>query len=55
MVRHLICIDKNRGQQLWDVKLDVDYREDSYSGFITEHGYASNTPVSDGEHLWLVE
>jgi outer membrane protein assembly factor BamB len=26
--------------------------EDGYQGFITEHGYASNTPVTDGERVY---
>ena len=51
--RHIICVDKNSGEQLWATEIAVDYREDSYSGYITEHGYASNTPVSDGEHLFV--
>jgi len=51
--RHLICVDKHTGEQLWDSEFTVDYLEDGYNGFITEHGYASNTPVSDGEHLFV--
>lgn len=26
--------------------------ETEYSGMITEHGYASHTPVSDGQHVY---
>ena len=51
--RHIICVDKNSGEQLWATEIAVDYREDGYSGYITEHGYASNTPVSDGKHLFV--
>ncbi|MDV6032503.1 MAG: hypothetical protein F9B45_20935 [Phycisphaera sp. RhM] len=27
-------------------------REDAYQGYITEHGYASGTPVCDGKHVY---
>ncbi|GAG93358.1 unnamed protein product, partial [marine sediment metagenome] len=26
--------------------------EEPYKGMFTEHGYASHTPVTDGEHIW---
>ncbi len=28
--------------------------EDPYKGFITEHGYASSTPVTDGKHVFVL-
>jgi hypothetical protein len=51
--RHIVCVDKNSGKQIWGSEIPADYREDAYNGYITEHGYASNTPVSDGEHLFV--
>jgi outer membrane protein assembly factor BamB len=51
--RQVLCFDKNDGNRLWSVKFPVDYREDRYQGFITEHGYASNTPVSDGTNVFV--
>lgn len=51
--RHIVCVDKRSGKQIWASEIAVDYREDNYDGYITEHGYASNTPVSDGEHLFV--
>ncbi len=51
--RHIVCVDKNSGEQLWAAEIGVEYREDAYTGYITEHGYASNTPVSDGKHLFV--
>ncbi|QEG25238.1 outer membrane protein assembly factor BamB family protein [Mariniblastus fucicola] len=51
--RFVVCADKKTGQQLWSKEVPVDYLEDSYRGYIQEHGYASNTPVSDGEMLYV--
>lgn len=50
--RQLLCFDKNTGTPLWQVAFPIEYREDAFQGYITEHGYASNTPVSDGEFVF---
>lgn len=51
--RQVLCFDKNDGTELWSVDYPIDYREDAFNGFITEHGYASNTPVSDGKDVFV--
>ena len=51
--RRVLCFDKNDGRPLWNVDFPIDYREDKYEGYITEHGYASNTPASDGEDVYV--
>lgn len=51
--RQVMCFDKNKGDQLWSLDFPIDYREDRYQGYITEHGYASNTPVSDGKNVFV--
>jgi outer membrane protein assembly factor BamB len=51
--RQVLCFDKNDGKALWSVDFPLDYREDGYQGYITEHGYASNTPVTDGENVYV--
>ncbi len=51
--RFIVCADKVSGKELWTKTIPVDYIEDSYRGYIQEHGYASNTPVSDGEQLYV--
>ncbi|TWU03427.1 outer membrane protein assembly factor BamB family protein [Neorhodopirellula pilleata] len=51
--RQVLCFDKSSGQHLWSVDFPIDYREDGYQGYITEHGYASNTPVSDGKDVFV--
>ena len=51
--RHLICFDRATGKELWRGTEDSAHDEDPYQGFITDHGYASSTPVSDGKHVFV--
>jgi outer membrane protein assembly factor BamB len=51
--RHLVCLDRATGRVLWDQAVAADLPEDSYTGYLTEHGYASSTPVSDGERVYV--
>lgn len=51
--RQIVCVDKNSGKSIWKKEIAADYREDAYNGYITEHGYASNTPISDGKNLFV--
>jgi outer membrane protein assembly factor BamB len=51
--RQVICFDKHTGNEQWSVDFPIDYSEDGYQGYITEHGYASNTPVTDGENVYV--
>ena len=48
LVRHLVCVDRKTGKIMWDQKVPNPVTEDPYRGFLTEHGYASNTPVVSG-------
>ncbi|MEM1070267.1 MAG: PQQ-binding-like beta-propeller repeat protein [Planctomycetota bacterium] len=50
--RHLVCIDRNDGKILWQRRPPTRFPEDPFQGFITDHGYASCTPVSDGERVF---
>lgn len=49
--RHLVCADRVKGKLLWARSVDAVQPEDRYRGFITHHGYASHTPVSDGKRV----
>ena len=52
--RHLVCIDANSGQQMWEKSVDAVQPEDPFSGAgVPAHGYASHTPVSDGENVFV--
>jgi hypothetical protein len=52
--RHLLCIDRNSGKQIWSRTIKAAMPEDPFTGRgLPEHGYASNTPVTDGERVYV--
>lgn len=52
--RHLLCIDRTDGRILWQQTVAAVQPEDPWGGAgIPSHGYASHTPVSDGEHVFV--
>lgn len=50
--RHLVCVDLASGAIVWEKSVGLLGSDDPYRGFISEHGYASNTPVTDGERVY---
>lgn len=53
LARQVLAVSKSSGKILWEKAIANESSEDPYRGFITEHGYASNTPVTDGERLYV--
>ncbi len=55
LTRHLICFDRSSGSINWKKSFDSSEikDEDPYKSFITHHGYATNTPVSDGVAIYV--
>jgi outer membrane protein assembly factor BamB len=51
--RHLVAVDRKTGGIVWDKAVPSESPEDEYTGFITEHGYASSTPATDGERIYV--
>jgi hypothetical protein len=51
--RHLICLERATGKVLWDKSVPAELPEDAYTGNLREHGYASSTPVTDGERVYV--
>ncbi|MEI6240004.1 MAG: PQQ-binding-like beta-propeller repeat protein [Planctomycetia bacterium] len=49
LARHLVCVNRADGTIRWQRSIAATMPEDTYEGFLTEHGYASSTPVTDGE------
>lgn len=53
MARHLICVNRTDGKILWQKSVPGKSTEDSWSGFLRDHGYTSSTPASDGQHVYV--
>jgi outer membrane protein assembly factor BamB len=55
LMRHLVCIDRARGNILWNKDFKPLLPESKYGpgGNESQHGYASSTPASDGKHLYV--
>lgn len=55
LVRHLICVDRKSGDIKWTkpIRNKSDADEDPYKSYITQHGYATNTPISDGKSVYI--
>ncbi|MFP6901305.1 MAG: PQQ-binding-like beta-propeller repeat protein [Opitutales bacterium] len=51
--RHLLCIQRDTGKVIWDKQVKASQPEDPFRGFLTEHGYASHTPVTDGKTVFV--
>lgn len=50
--RHLFRVDFKTGKIVWQKTIPVGFPEDEARGYIMEHGWASNTPVSDGKNIY---
>ena len=51
--RHLVAIDSDTGETIWSKSVEPYLPEDEYRGMFTQHGYASHTPVSDGQRVYV--
>jgi outer membrane protein assembly factor BamB len=49
----LVCLESRKGEVLWKKEVEPKLPEAPFSGFMREHGYASNTPVSDGQAVYV--
>lgn len=50
--RHVVCVGLADGKVKWDRSVPAVLPEDRYSGQLTQHGYASSTPATDGERVF---
>lgn len=53
LVRHLVCVDRNNGNEIWKTDIHTNSREANYGGMMQQHGYASNTPATDGQKIFV--
>lgn len=52
--RHAICLNRRDGKILWQQEVKSELPDKPYTGqYITMHGYASSTPVSDGAGVFF--
>jgi outer membrane protein assembly factor BamB len=51
--RHLLCLDRSSGKELWQKTFEPKLPEHKYQGEGSYHGYAASTPVSDGQRLYV--
>ncbi|HYV36327.1 MAG TPA: PQQ-binding-like beta-propeller repeat protein [Gemmataceae bacterium] len=51
--RYVLCLDAAKGNVLWEQEVAPKLPEQAFVQMIREHGYASNTPVTDGERLYV--
>lgn len=52
--RHLTCLDRKTGKELWSKSIPSTSQERQIPRFAGTPGYASNTPVSDGERIYVL-
>jgi outer membrane protein assembly factor BamB len=53
LTRHLVCVNLADGKILWQSPVPATLPEDPYQGQINQHGYASSTPATDGERVFV--
>jgi outer membrane protein assembly factor BamB len=53
LTRHLLCYALKDGSLIWQADVPAEQPEDPYQGFLTEHGYATHTPVTDGKRVYV--
>lgn len=53
LVRHLVCASRKDGDVVWTKEIHTDTPEANYNGQMTQHGYASNTPATDGKRIYV--
>lgn len=52
--RHLICLDRPTGRELWRKDIASPHGPFPFQGFMHLHGYASHTPCSDGRRVYAL-
>jgi len=53
LTRHLLCLHRSDGRLIWEAKVPSKVAEDPWKGYLREHGYATHTPVTDGERVYV--
>ena len=51
--RNVLCLDRATGDTLWSAEEAAVQPEDEYGGMFAQNGYASHTPATDGERVYV--
>ncbi len=51
--RHLLCLDRKSGAVVWRKEVAAKLPETEYNQYMRQHGYASGTPATDGERVYV--
>jgi hypothetical protein len=52
--RFLVCVDRASGKIVWSTPVKGAADEEIPNGMLMTHGYASSTPVTDGEKIYVL-
>ena len=50
---HVVCVSLADGKILWDKAVQAKQPEQAYRSYVTNHGYASASPASDGQAVYV--
>lgn len=53
LMRHVLCLSRKDGSQLWHREIKPKLPEHQYQGEGAYHGYAASTPTTDGQRLYI--
>ncbi len=52
LMRHVLCYDRRTGKELWKKDVPPTVPDEQFRGMFQQNGYASHTPVTDGERIY---
>lgn len=52
--RHLVCVDRETGRNLWKMDMANRSPDGGFAGFRALHGYATSTPVADEAGVYVM-
>jgi len=52
LTRHLVCLNLRDGKIAWQKSVPAKMPEDPFEGSLANHGYATNTPATDGQRIY---
>src|SRR5262252_8829483 len=53
LVRQLVCVNRKDGTKAWTKEIPSQTPEAPFAGQMSQHGYASNTPATDGQRIYV--